>query len=140
MSVLKAIARPMNDCRAGTCINVGFYSWSLLLVSSIVWALGPSVAECAPESRTIASSRLIPPSAAGAVKRASRYGNSVTRNTEGGVFDQRELSALNLLGIRYAKGRRVKRNHALAMKFFLRSAIHGYTPRRLCHTNLAPRN
>jgi len=40
----------------------------------------------------------------------------------------REPSALNLLGIRYAKGQGVKRNRGLAMRFFLRSAIQGYTP------------
>jgi TPR repeat protein len=43
-------------------------------------------------------------------------------------LDERELSALNLLGIRYAKGERVKRNPGLAMRFFLRSAMRGYTP------------
>jgi len=75
----------------------GFSSWSLVLVS-LCWALGPSVADCAPESRTTAS----PP--------------------------QMELSALNLLGIRYAKGQGVKRNPGLAMRLFLRSAIQGYTP------------
>lgn len=37
-------------------------------------------------------------------------------------------STLNLLGIRYAKGQGVKKNPALAMRFFLRSAIQGYTP------------
>jgi Sel1 repeat len=95
MSVFNAIAPPMNHCRAGTLIKSGFYSWSLLLVSSCVWALGPSVAECAPVSRTTAS---------------------------------QELSALNLLGIRYARGQGVKRNPALAKRFFLRSAIQGYTP------------
>src|SRR6202142_2375896 len=95
MSVFNAIAPPMNHCRAGTLIKSGFYSWSLLLVSSCVWALGPSVAECAPVSRTTAS---------------------------------QELSALNLLGIRYARGQGVKRNPALAKRFFLRSAAQGYTP------------
>jgi hypothetical protein len=42
-------------------------------------------------------------------------------------FDQ-ELSTLNLLGIRYAKGQGVKRNPGLAVRLFLRSAIQGYTP------------
>jgi hypothetical protein len=41
-----------------------------------------------------------------------------------------KMSALNLLGIRYAKGRGVKKNPRLAMRFFLRSAIQGYTPAR----------
>ena len=47
---------------------------------------------------------------------------------KGEEFDLRELSALNLLGIRYAKGQGVERNPRLAMRFFLRSAIQGYTP------------
>lgn len=42
--------------------------------------------------------------------------------------DQGDLSALNQLGIRYAKGQGVTRNRELAMRFFLRSAIRGYTP------------
>jgi TPR repeat protein len=45
-----------------------------------------------------------------------------------GEADQRELSALNTLGIRYAKGQGVKRNPGMAMRFFLRSAMRGYTP------------
>jgi hypothetical protein len=128
MSVLNAIGPPMNHCRSGPLIKSSFYSWSLLLVSSCVWAFGPSVAECAPESRATASLWLIPPSAAATDKRASRFGDSVTRNAEGSEFDQRELSALNLLGIRYARGQGVKRNPALAKRFFLRSAIQGYRP------------
>jgi Sel1 repeat-containing protein len=35
---------------------------------------------------------------------------------------------LNLRGIQYAKGRGVKKNPAMAMRFFLRSAMQGYTP------------
>src|SRR5277367_277036 len=128
MSVLNAIAPPINHCRAGTQIKAGFYSWSLLLVSSCVWALGASVAERAPESHTTASPRLIPPPGAGTGKPATRFGDSVSRNAEGGEFDQRELSALNLLGIQYARGQGVKKNPALAKRFFLRSAIQGYTP------------
>jgi TPR repeat protein len=127
MSGLNAIAPP-NHCRAGAFIKRGIYSWSLLLVSSCVWAVCPSVAKCASESRTVASPRLTPASAAGTARRASRFDGSVTRNTEVGEFDQRELSALNLLGIRYAKGQGVKRNPALARRLFLRSAIQGYTP------------
>jgi TPR repeat protein len=69
---------------------------SLVLVSSCIWALCPSVAECAPQSHTIVSPQ--------------------------------EPNALNLLGIRYAKGQGVKRNPGLAMRFFLRSATQGYTP------------
>jgi TPR repeat protein len=42
--------------------------------------------------------------------------------------DLREPSALNLLGIRYAKGQGVKKNPRLAMRLFLRSASNGYSP------------
>jgi TPR repeat protein len=45
-----------------------------------------------------------------------------------GEFDQRDLSALNLLGIRYAKGQGVNRDPRLAMRFFLLAALKGYTP------------
>jgi TPR repeat protein len=128
MSGLNAIAPPTNHCRAGAFTKSGFYRWLPLLVSSCVWSLGPSVAECAPQSRTTASPRLTPPSAAEMLKRASRFGGSITRNTEGGEFDRRESSALNPLGIRYAKGQGVKRDPAMAKRFFLRSAIQGYTP------------
>jgi hypothetical protein len=128
MKESSAIAPPMNPCRAGTFIKRAFYCWSLLWVSTCVWAIRPSVAECAPDPRATASPRLILPSAAGTGKRAMQFGNSVTRNAEGGGLDQRELSALNLLGIRYAKGQGVRRNRALAKRFFLRSAIQGYTP------------
>lgn len=48
-------------------------------------------------------------------------------SAQGGGADQ-ELSALNTLGIRYAKGLGVKRNPGMAMRFFLRSAMRGYTP------------
>ena len=37
-------------------------------------------------------------------------------------------SSLNRLGISYAKGTQGKRNPRLAMRFFLRSAMQGYTP------------
>jgi Sel1 repeat-containing protein len=126
MRVLNVIAVPMNRSRAGTIIKSGFSVCWLVLVSLCIWVPRPSVAECAPE-RTTASPRQIPPSAAGTVKPASRFGGSVTRKAEGAELDQ-ELSALNLLGIRYAKGQGVKRNPGLAMRFFLRSAIQGYTP------------
>jgi hypothetical protein len=107
MRVSNVIAVSMNPSRAGK-ITKSRFSCSLLLVSLCIWVLRPSVAECAPE-RTTASPRQIPPSAAG------------------DAFDQ-ELSALNLLGIRYAKGQGVKRNPGLAVRLFLRSAIQGYTP------------
>jgi hypothetical protein len=128
MSVLNATAAPTNHSRAGTIIKSGASICSLALVSLCIGVLRPSAAECAQESRTTASPRQIPPSAAGTVKPASRFGGSVTRRAEGGKFDQRELRAMNLLGIRYAKGQGVKRNPGLAMRFFLRAAIQGYTP------------
>jgi hypothetical protein len=128
MSVLNGIAAPMYHSRAGTIIKGGFSIGSLVLVSLCIWVLCPSVAECAPESRTTASLRQIPPLAAGAVRPASRFGGSIMRTAEAGEVDQRELSGLNRLGIRYAKGQGVKRNPGLAMRFFLRSAVQGYTP------------
>jgi hypothetical protein len=73
---------------------------SLVLASFCIWVPRPSVAECAPQARAAASP----------------------------LQPQREPSALNLLGIRYAKGQGVKRNPGLAMKFFLQSAVQGYTP------------
>jgi hypothetical protein len=39
MNGLNAIAPPINHCRAGTFTKSGFYSWSLLLGSSCVWAI-----------------------------------------------------------------------------------------------------
>jgi hypothetical protein len=126
MRVPNVIAVPMNHSRAGKIIKSGFSICSLLSVILCIWVLSPSVAECAPE-RTTASPRQIPSSAAGTVKPASQFGGSVTRKADGAGFDQ-DLSALNLLGIRYAKGQGVKRNPGLAVRFFLRSAIQGYTP------------
>ena len=128
MSVLNAIANPMNDWRTGSIKKNRFDSWSLAVVISCLWALGPSGAECAPASPLTASSRLIHPSVPGTHMHTRRRGGSVTRNTEGGEFDQRELSALNQLGIRYAKGHGVKQNPALARRFFRRAALQGYTP------------
>src|SRR5277367_4591664 len=96
MSAPYVIAASMNDSRAGTTIRSSISGWPLVLVSLCIWALCPSVAESAPQSRTAASEPQIP-------------------------------SALNLLGIRYAKGQGVKKNPGLAMRFFLRSAIQGYT-------------
>ena len=100
MSVINVIAAPMNSSRAGTILRRGFSIASLVLVSLCISMLAPSAAECASESR----------------------------KTQAGEMDQRELSALNLLGIRYARGHGVKRNAGLARRFFLRSAIQGYTP------------
>jgi hypothetical protein len=125
MRVLNVIAAPINHSRAGEKTKSGF-SCSLLLVSLCIWVPRPSVAECVPE-RTTASPRQIPPSAGGTVEPASRFGGSAGRKAEGADVDQ-ELSALNLLGIRYAKGQGVRRNPGLAVRLFLRSAIQGYTP------------
>jgi TPR repeat protein len=83
---------------------------SVLSVSLCIWVLTSPVAERAPESRYTASPR------------------QALLTAERRDFDQAELSALNLLGIRYAKGRGVKKNPRLAMRFFLQSAIQGYTP------------
>jgi TPR repeat protein len=73
---------------------------SVLSVSLGIWVLSSPVAEGAPAPRITAS----PPQV------------------------MLSPSALNLLGIRYAKGRGVKRNPRLAMRFFLQSAVHGYAP------------
>ena len=54
----------------------------------------------------------------------SRYGYSIEQPAQGSEFYQRELSALNLLGIRYAKGQGVKRNPGKAIRFFIRSALN----------------
>jgi TPR repeat protein len=79
----------------------------------------------AAESSSLDSHASAPPHG---VFTASRYGSSIGPTSQGSEFDQRELSALNLLGIRYAKGRGVKRNPRIAMRFFLLSALKGYTP------------
>jgi TPR repeat protein len=81
-------------------LKSGLSAWRLVSMILCVWALWPGVAECAPQPRSIASSPQIP----------------------------QDPSALNRLGIRYAKGQGVKRNLGLAMRFFLESAIQGYTP------------
>lgn len=107
MSVLRLIGAPTNHPHARTTLKGGFSVCSLAVMSLCVWVLSPSVAECATQSHTAASSGQIPPSVSEA--------------------DQ-EPSDLNLLGIRYARGQGVKRNPRLAMRFFLRSAIQGYTP------------
>jgi TPR repeat protein len=82
----------------------------MLSVSLCVWLLTSPAIECAAESRTTASAR------------------QATSMTAGGEFDQADPSALNLLGIRYARGRGVRKNPRLAMRFFLRAANQGYTP------------
>jgi TPR repeat protein len=83
-----------------------FFICSIALMSLCILAPRPSVAECARESR----------------------GAALFPQVRQKAADGDELSSLNLLGIRYAKGQGVKRNPGLAMRFFLRSAIQGYTP------------
>jgi hypothetical protein len=81
-----------------------FYTSSLALVCMCMWTLDLfAAASSSRDSHTVAAPRGI-------------------------EFDQRELNALNLLGIRYAKGQGVKRDPRLAMKYFLLSALNGYTP------------
>jgi Sel1 repeat len=109
MRALNGIAAPADRSRAARKSDLS--TWSLVLLCLCICALRPSFADGAPASRTTASPRLIPPAA----------------KVNGAEFD-RELIALNLLGIRYAKGQGVKRNPGLAMRFFLRSAAQGYTP------------
>jgi hypothetical protein len=46
----------------------------------------------------------------------SRYGYSIEQPAQGSGFYQNELSAQNLLGIRYAKGQGVKRNPGKAIR------------------------
>jgi hypothetical protein len=91
---------------------------SLVLMGLCTWTICPSPAESfSSESHANASPR--------ANLAVTRYGLASTPKAPGG---QRELSALNLLGIRYAKGEGVKKNARMAMRFFLRSAMQGYTP------------
>jgi hypothetical protein len=80
----------------------------LVLVGLFIWALDSS--------------------AAGADNAVGRYVVSTMPKSPGGEIDQLEPSALNLLGIRYAKGQGVKKNPGIAMRLFLRSAMQGYTP------------
>jgi hypothetical protein len=125
MSVLVEMADPTNHSRTGVNVKSDNIC-SLILVGFCIWAPRPSVAECAPESRTSTSLQLI--SATGADDDVSRRGVSGTPKTTARTIDQGTPGALNLLGIRYAKGQGVKRNPGMAMRFFLRSAMQGYTP------------
>lgn len=97
----------------------GFVS-SLALVGLCMWT---------PDLFAAGSSSLDSPASAPprGILTVSRYGYSIGQTAQGSGVDQRELSALNLLGIRYAKGQGVKRNPRIAMRFFLRSALKGYT-------------
>jgi len=101
----------------------------LVLVGLFVSTLDPSAADSfAPESYASSAFRPIFSSATEADDDASRYAVSTTPNSAGSKIDPLGLSTLNLLGIRYAKGEGVKRNPGMAMRFFLRSAMQGYSP------------
>jgi TPR repeat protein len=94
---------------------------SLALVCSCMWTLDLfAAASSSPDSRAGA--------APCGIASVSRNSVSISPTDLISEFDQRDLSALNLLGIRYAKGQGVKRNPRIAMRFFLRSALKGYTP------------
>jgi hypothetical protein len=80
---------------------------SLAFIGLLMWTLDLSAAEFFPLGSRVSAPR---------------------QEVQDSELDQRELSALNLLGIQYVKGRGVKRNPLMAMRYFLRSAMHGYTP------------
>jgi TPR repeat protein len=102
--------------------------FSLVWAGPLIWTVGLSAAESfAPESNGI-SPRPMLFSAARADDAVSRYCVSTSPNAGGSTIDPGEPGALNLLGIRYAKGLGVKKNPRMAMRFFLRSAMQGYTP------------
>jgi hypothetical protein len=109
MRAPNVIEAPTSHSRAETTLKAGFSIGSLALLSLCIWMPRLSVADHAPEPHTTASPRQ-------------------TRPSDDSKFDQRDLRALNLLGIRYAQGQGVKKNPGLAMRFFLRSALQGYTP------------
>src|SRR5258708_19450816 len=109
MRVLNVIVAPTSRLRAEKTLKVGTSVGSLILLSLCMWMPRHCVADPAPEPHTTVSPLQTGPS------------NDVE-------FDQRDLRALNLVRIRYAKGEGVKRNPGLAMRFFLRSALQGYTP------------
>ncbi len=99
----------------------GLISTSLVLAGVCMWTLDPSAAlSFSPESHVTAAPR--------ANFGVGRYAVLIAPKAEGSEFHQRELRDLNLLGIRYAKGEGVKKNAGMAMRFFLRSAMQGYTP------------
>ena len=94
---------------------------SLALVCSCMWTCDLlAAASSSPDPRAGASPRVI----------SSVSHNSVSIGPAASIseFEQRDLSALNLLGIRYAKGQGVNRDAGLAMRFFLLAALKGYTP------------
>jgi hypothetical protein len=118
MSVLVVINDPMNRSRTRSVVKCNPIC-SLVLSGLFIWLARPSVAECALGPATGTSLRLNLTSAAGTGDAVSRYGVSGTTKAEARKIDHGEPSALNLLGIRYAKGQGVKRNPGIAMRFFL---------------------
>ena len=99
----------------------GLIDCSPVFAGVCMWTLDPSAAPSfSPESNVNA-----PPRAKFAV---DCYAVLNAQSAEESEFHQRELTNLNLLGIRYAKGEGVKKNAGMAMRFFLRSAMQGYTP------------
>jgi hypothetical protein len=97
------------------------------LVSSLI-LVGLNI--CALNQSAAASSSMQSPSSVPlrAISAVSCCRVSEMPKAQSGVFDQRELSALNLMGIRYAIGDGVRKNPRMAMRFFLRSAMQGFTP------------
>jgi len=107
---------------AAACImKSSHFISSLAFVGLLMWTLDLSAAEFFPlDSRASAPRQEMLAVGRGGVSRMT-----LAQDSE---LDQHELSALNLLGIQYVKGRGVKRNPLMAMRYFLRSAMHGYTP------------
>jgi TPR repeat protein len=99
----------------------GFFIPSLALLCFCMWTLDLFAAE----SSSLDLHAGVQSHGALAV---SRNGVSNGPTVQGNEFNQRVLSALNLLGIRCAKGQGVKRDPRIAMRFFLVSALKGYTP------------
>ena len=109
MRLPRVIAAATSRARAETTPKIGCSLGSIALLSLCIGLPRLSGADQAPEPHTTASTRQARPS-------------------NEGEFNQLDLRALNLLGIRYAKGQGVKKNPGLAKRFFLRSALQGYTP------------
>jgi hypothetical protein len=116
----------LRDTRTGRefaagCIMKGSHLISsLAFVGLLMWTLNLSAAEFFPlDSRASAPRQEILAVGRSGVSRMPLQDSEL---------DQHELSALNLLGIQYVKGRGVKSNPQMSMRYFLRSAMHGYTP------------
>jgi hypothetical protein len=117
-----------SHARTGAIVKRGNIC-SFVLVGLFIWTLYPSAAESStPESDASCLPQPVLSSATGARAAVIRYGVSTTPKPETSEIEQGGLSILNLRGIRYAKGQGVKKNPAMAMRLFLRSAMQGYTP------------